>query len=144
MNLSLDDCKAEFNKVKREIERLLKRFGDDADNLVINREDLDEVFMRDQYQELSYKLNDVLDRLNYLSKPVVEQGHVQRNEQGRYELPSGTYLMSGSTCEILYYSRDTEEDSWIYTTIEHNGDDYYATSLGKSHPLQGMMVRIRG
>lgn len=141
-NISLEDTKKEFNKVKNSIKDLLYVIGDDCENLVIDREDLDQDFMRSQYSSLSDKLDDIYRRLHYLSKPVTEQGFIRHNSAKRYELPSGTYFTSGSSCEVLYTNRDGEQ-YWVYTSIEHNGEDYYATSLGKDFSIDGILVRVR-
>lgn len=142
-DITLDEAANEFHKVKRSIENLLYKLGDEGDNLRTERDDLDQEYLRSEYVSLLEKLDDVYRRLNYLSKPVTEQGYIKHNELKRYELPSGAYLTSGSTCEILYNDSKYNEQYWIYTSIEHNGDDYYATALGKDISIKGMMIRIR-
>src|SRR5690606_17183791 len=106
-----------------------------------DQDNLDEQFMKNQFHSLADKLEDIKWKFDYLMKPVVEQGFLKLNEDGRYELPSGHYFTSGSTCELLV-TDSYNEQYWIYTSIEHSGD-YYATVLGKEKSLNGLMARIR-
>ncbi|TKC15706.1 DUF5348 domain-containing protein [Robertmurraya kyonggiensis] len=142
-DISLEDAKYHFLKVKSEIKDLLYELGDDCENLRVNRENLDQEFMKDQYRILTESLEDIYYRLEYLTKPVVEQGYIKHNDAKRYALPSGTYFTSGSTCEILYNDTKYDEQYWLYTSIEHNGSDYYAKALGPDVSINGMMVRVR-
>ncbi|RKJ32366.1 hypothetical protein D7X33_39645, partial [Butyricicoccus sp. 1XD8-22] len=100
----------------------------------------DETFLRSQYYFLADKLDDIKRRLDYLSKPIIDQGYLRKNNRGRFELPSGREFTSGSTCEILY--TDEDEQYWIVTTIQHRYD-YYAAALGVEKSIDGMMVRVR-
>lgn len=142
-NISLEETKKEFGKIQRALERLLYIMGDDGENIEYEKEDLDQEFLRTQFCSLTDQLDDIYRRLNYLSKEVIEQGYIRHNESKRYELPSGTYFTSGSTCEILFNNEKYGEQYWVYTSIEHNGNDYYAKALGKDVSINGMMVRVR-
>lgn len=141
--MSVEEALKEFQKLNRQITQLLNLLGYECDNVVYDREDLDEEFLRSQIYYLSNKLGDIKNRVEYLSKPIKEQGFISKNSLGRYELPSGYYFTSGSICEILWNDDRNDEQYWLYTTIEHNGTDYYATALGKQVSIDGMMVRIR-
>lgn len=139
--ISLDKATDEFQKIRSSIKNLLYKLGYECENIRYNHDDLDQDFLASQYYYLADKLDDVERRLSYLSKPIIDQGYIRHNQDGRYELPSGEYFTSGSVCEILQTRND--EQYWVYTSIEHNGDDYYATALGKDVSINGMMVRIR-
>lgn len=105
-----------------------------------NRNNPDEAFIRSQYYDIADKLSDIEHHLSYLNKPVSEEGVLHHNNDGRYELPSGEYFTSGSGCEILV---EDEESYWVYTSIEHNEEDYYAKALGRDVSIGGMVARIR-
>lgn len=141
ISISLDEATNEFQKIRTSIKNLLYKLGYECENIRYNHDDLDEAFMKNQYYQLADKLDDIERRLDYLSKPVRDQGYIRQNNAGRYELPSGDYLTSGSVCEILI--NEESEQYWVLTSIEHNGDDYYSTTLGKDVSIDGMMVRIR-
>lgn len=142
-SISVDEALTEFNKLNYEIKRVLNKLGDDCDNVHYEPDNLDEDFLRNQMRLYADKLDDVKRGITYLSKPVVDQGYIKHNSAGRYELPSGEYFTSGSVCEILYNDERYNEQYWVYTSIEHNGNDYYATALGRDTSINGMMVRIR-
>jgi hypothetical protein len=139
--ISISEVKGEFEKLNNQIKQLMQKLGYDGENIVYDRNDIDEEFFRSQYIILLHKLEEVQRRIQYLSKPIVEQGFIQHNSSGRYELPSGRYFTSGSVCEILQESDG--EQYWLYTTIEHNGEDYYATALGRNVSINGKLVRVR-
>ncbi|MED5052582.1 DUF5348 domain-containing protein [Anoxybacillus rupiensis] len=141
-SMSLEEVKEEFETLNRRIKDVLKKLGTEGENIDCDRDDLDEMFLRSEYIKIADKLDEVRRSIDYLSKPVIEQGHIRHNSQGRYELPSGRYLTSGSSCEILHQYSDREY--WLYTQIEHNGEDYYATALGRNVSIDGKMVRVRG
>lgn len=141
--ISLEDTQKEFEKLKRQLHDLLYRLGDDGENIASSR-DLDERFLIGQYRGLAEKLDDIHRKLEYLSKDVISEGPIFHNSAGRYEMLNGEYFTSGSTIELLV--KDEDEDDrmhWIQTTIEHNGDDYYAVALGRETSINGMTARLR-
>lgn len=142
MTMSLKETQAQFKKLNNSIEDILYRLGNSAENIKYDLDDLDESFMVNQFNRLESKLYDIKRRIDYLSKPVEEQGFLKHNKGGRYELPSGTYFTTGDVCEILVSDED-DEQYWVLTLIEHNGEDYYAKALGRDVSINGRMVRCR-
>lgn len=142
--IDLDSVNNELNEFKRHIDHLLYKLGDDCDNLSYDSENIDDSFIADQIRRIEDGINDVKRDIDYLSRPVIERGILMHNSSGRYELPSGIYFTTGSTVEIMYRHPRNNEREWIKTTILHNGEDYYAESLGKDVSIDGMVARIRG
>ena len=143
--ISLEDTQKEFGKLKRQLYDLLYRLGDDGENIATSR-DLDERFLSQQYRGLTEKLDDIHRKLEYLSKDVISEGPIFHNSAGRYEMLNEEYFTSGSSIELLVMDEDEDEDErayWILTTIEHNGDDYYAVALGRETSINGMTARLR-
>lgn len=141
--ISLEDTQKEFGKLKRQLHDLLYRLGDDGENIASSR-DLDERFLIGQYRGLTEKLDDIHRKLEYLSKDIISEGPIFHNSAGRYEMLNGDYFTSGSTIELLVKDEDEDERAyWIQTTIEHNGDDYYAVALGRETSINGMTARLR-
>lgn len=140
-SMDINEAFYEFKKLSREIEHLLDKLGYECENMAYDFDNLDEKFYRSQFRLLAEKLSEVNTHINYLSRPVFAEGILTKNPRDRYEV-SGVELSSGTSCEILYSDGEYEQ-SWIYTTIEHNGYDYYATKLGRDKSIDGMMARIR-
>ena len=142
MTIRIDEARRKLEKLNEEIESVLKSIGDNCDDIEYDSNDLDDAYLFTQFQYLTKYLVNANSLMDYLSKPIIEQGFLKHNQHKRYELPSGNYLTSGSECEILY--TDEDEQEWLYTIIDHNGEDYYAFALGENVSLNGMMARIRG
>lgn len=141
MSVHVNEAFKKLVKLNNDISSFLNSVGDYCDNVEYDSNNLDEKFLRDQLYTISDKLDDVQRKIDYLSRPVREQGFLSHNSDRRYELPNGYYFTSGSSCEILYLNE--EEQEWVFTSIEHNGDDYYATALGRDKSINGLMARVR-
>lgn len=86
------------------------------------------------------KLDDVSRELEYLAKPIRDCGHLQRGDNGRFEL-NGREFTSGESIEILVVDPDGEDPAyWLHTRIEHD-TDYYAVAGHRR--LDGLMARYR-
>ena len=131
----------EIQKLNKELESILKSVGDYCENVEYNSADPEESFLHNQLIFMTGHLEEVQHRLDYLNKPIAAQGFLKHNDLKRYTLPTGDYLTSSSVCELLV--TDGYGQRWVFTDIEHNGDDYYATALGKDVSINGMMARIR-
>lgn len=132
-----------LNDLGYRIEMKVRLFDYEAENVQYNHQDANDCFLHDQLKGIIEKLNDVQHDIAYLQRPICAQGIITHNDDGRYELPTGDYFTSGSTCEILTYDDLQERNEWVFTSIEHNGNDYYATALGKDISIDGMMLRVR-
>ncbi|UAL49830.1 DUF5348 domain-containing protein (plasmid) [Sutcliffiella horikoshii] len=143
MKITLEEETKEFNILQGGIQKLLYKLGDDAENIESDSNDLDSEFLQSEYRSMFDKLEDVYYRLEYLKKPVIDEGLLTKNIRDRYELPSGLEFSSGYPCEILYFNPSYNEEYWVYTSIEHNGEDYYATALGRELSINGLRVRVR-
>ncbi|PIE92803.1 hypothetical protein CO726_24875 [Bacillus fungorum] len=142
--MDLEVLHKEMHLLKNKIKKIISKTGYACDNVCYNANDLDEKFIMSQYYYMLTELEKMYHRLEYVSKDVVEEGYISHNKDKRYALQSGRYLTTGSQCEILYKNEETESVYWIYTIIQHNGQDYYAEELGKEVSIDGMKVRIRG
>ncbi|MCM3006816.1 DUF5348 domain-containing protein [Priestia koreensis] len=102
-------------------------------------EDPESKFKRDRYEKILASLEGVLSEIQWIQKPIVHEGYLQKNESDRYEI-SGTYreLTSGSGVE--YY--DEEVKTWIKSYVEHH-NDYYIVANGKDKSIDGLLVRTR-
>lgn len=142
MSIKVNDVIAKLQRVDSEIESILKTVGGEyCDEVEYDYENPEERFLYNELYFIVDNLEKVREKISYLSKPIVAQGFLAHNDLKRYELPNGKYLASGSVCELLVTEMDGQR--WVYTLIEHNGDDYYSTALGKDVSINGMMARVR-
>ena len=140
--VSLADTLDDLLSIHSEIKSLLYKLGYDGENIQFNRNNPEEFFLYEEYRMLADTLSSVDYKLAYLAKPILEEGYLSLNSLGRYELPSGYDLTSGSTCEILIYDEFDEVEKWLLTSIEHDSD-YYPSKLGTKFKLDGAYVRVR-
>lgn len=99
---------------------------------------LDDKFNRDTALSILSRLSDIKIDLDWLHKPILAQGYLLKNENGRYKV-KGQELTSGHPLD--YYDKDFEE--WKHSRVEHNGDDYYIYHYGRERSIEGLLVRIR-
>lgn len=140
---SVEEIGKQLKKLHSSIKNLLDIVQYDSDNIRIeDNEDAEELFLRDEYRQVMSQLEDVHSRLEYLSKEVVKQGRLYRNENGRFELSESLELSSGSLIEFSHSDHWSEANKWIATKIEHKNGDYYLYDF-KDIELDGLHVRIR-
>lgn len=125
----------------RPLKRIVKEYAqieDNTDRTVLNE---DELYMFHMLYKAVDNIEDAVSVLEKMSKPVLIEGCLEKNKNGRYEL-NGYELTSGAPIEI--WSKDDYYEiggSWYSTRIEHNGEDYYA--VGEKCSLDGMKARIK-
>lgn len=141
--VNVNDALKQLNALNVQIEKVVRSFGYESEDIEYDYNDLDQSFYCDEIRQIANTLDQINKDIAYLAKPVVDKGIIHHNSSGRYELPSGEYFASGSMCEILHYNNFYEKEGWCLTRIEHNGSDYYATALGKDVSIDGKEVRIR-
>jgi len=98
--------------------------------------------LRDEFRKAVYHLEDIHSILENLQKPVVAEGNLYRNENGRFELDDYTEFTSGSSIEFLTWDDWDEAEKWIAARIEHTDGDYYLYGH-KEVQLEGLRVRKR-
>lgn len=94
------------------------------------------------FRNIKDKLEDALAEIEYLKKPVVAEGVLRKNEQGRYEIDREHYFTSGSLIEIYIYDDFEKRHYWHKSRVEHKDGDYYV--VGYDQPLEGLRARVRG
>lgn len=124
---------------------------DDLSGLKYDDENPDDLMMLDELRILFRKLDDISHTINYLNKPIKEEGILHKNKNGRYEI-NGHELSSGCGIECLIsdewhfiYDKNgkyVETPYWYATRIEHDGKDYYIVDVNGVE-LEGLKVRIR-
>jgi len=116
--------------------------SDGMNDVEINRNDPEQKFLRDEMSRVMGNLTDVLDTIEYLSKPIEEVGTLHMNSRGRYETEDETELTCGYSLEALIYDDFDDSRYWAKTRIEHDGERYYLYGYKKTS-LDGLKVRFR-
>lgn len=91
--------------------------------------------------DIAYKAGEIARKFEYMNRPVLAEGFLVKNSQGRYYIESDSpdnYFTSGASLEIW----DERDERFYLTRIEHNGDDYYAVSF-KGLDLSEAIARTR-
>ncbi|UQZ34578.1 hypothetical protein C2I18_14240 [Paenibacillus sp. PK3_47] len=114
---------------------------EDAENEGIYGETPDEQYLRSMNHKIGDKLDDARRLLRQVNAPIIEEGVLWKNAAGRYELPSGDCFTSGSSIEFLHTYSDGEK-VWVYSSVEHNGKDYYIVANPKLS-MGGLRVRVK-
>ncbi|PDY14140.1 hypothetical protein COO16_04030 [Bacillus pseudomycoides] len=139
--INLEEITKMLVKLNKGIKKVLIKTGYDCDNIKYDNYKSTESSLFVEYRSVANQLENIHMHLDYLLNPVIEEGCILKDRNGKYILPSGKELMNGSKCEILSEIHGTEE--WIYTLIEKGKEDYYATALGEDTYIEGLKVRLR-
>ena len=133
----------QLQELNRGIGNLLAHLENDNANIVVeDREDPEEMFLKDEYRRVVYLLEDVHSILESLKKPVSAEGHLYRNENGRFEINNSVEFTSGSSIEFLKWDDFDDVEKWVAARIEHTDGDYYLYGH-KEVSLEGLHVRTR-
>lgn len=77
-----------------------------------------------------------------LNRKVLIEGHLLKNDRGRYEL-SGREFTSGSLIDVWCEDSDMKDGGYyISSRIEHRGGDYYCVDMPYIK-LEGLKARYR-
>jgi hypothetical protein len=82
-------------------------------------------------------------KLTLSMNEIKAEGYLTKATNGRYQLDDYE-LTSGMSVEVLEDLDWDEKQVWHKTSIEHNGEDYYAVALGRNESLEGEWAYMRG
>ena len=114
---------------------------DDLSGLQIDLNDEEQWLLLDELKGILYNLDNAKRDIDYLNRPVVYTGVLQKNSIGRYETGNKEFT-SGNSIEVLIFDNFYEKNRWVKTSVEHDGKDYYLVGYSDI-PMQGLRVRIR-
>lgn len=111
--------------------------------------DPNSIFQRNQLEAILQDVSTVLYKLEYLQKPIIAEGTLQKNERGYYSAGMKEYH-AGSRIEYLTLDPRYEDDSgqpaeaWKLSRIEFSWKEqrYYIVGA-ENTTLDGLKVRIR-
>jgi hypothetical protein len=126
------------------IESLLQRIDFQPDNLYAADQDPNQLFIRDQCQSILRLLEGIHSKIEYLRRPIKDEGILYKNLSDRYVI-DGKYdyeFTSGSGIEVLIYDDWDAKEKWVLTRVEHNGGEYYLFDY-KNIQMDGLLARRR-
>lgn len=146
---NLSDLFGELKILSGEIKSIINRSGadefDDLSKLEINMEDPEDLFFWDELRAIVEKLFDVSNDIDYLRKPIMMEGHLYKNSNGRYMVKDSDYYREytcGSVIEFFVDDGYHDHAYWCASTVEHNGDDYFIVGH-RNIEMNGLKVRVR-
>lgn len=129
--------------VRMKMQKVLNNIDFDSSNIVLeDGTDPNEIFLRDNCRSMVTRLTDITNELRYLNKPILEEGRLVKNDNGRYEISGRYEFVSGSPIEVLVWDDFDECEKWVLTRVEHSGDDYVLHHR-KELPMAGLRARRR-
>lgn len=144
--MKLEDLKKNLELVKEDLYRILKKSGylEDGDlgSVRYDSNDKENAFWVHEAGDIFSKLCQAYRNMEYLDLPVLYEGKLHKHKNGRYWL--GDYEFTcGSALEVLLWDDWEERYKWVYSSIEHNGKDYYLVR-GGGVAMEGLVARKRG
>lgn len=144
---TLNDVYSALRVPLAELKDILHATGyDEYQEISINSEcsSAQDRFLYDSLYDILHSIDDAVSDFKYLSLPVADEGYLHKNSAGRYKLNNFEFSC-GCSIEIFCPAPDPdfpEDEKWISTRIEHDGNDYYAVGL-RDFPLEGCKARRR-
>lgn len=139
---NVKEIQKELFELSYKIERILSVVDDQPDNIDYDPNNPDEIMLYYKYRSMLDKLSDIKYDLDYLKRPIKEEGTLYKQSNGRYTIDGDYEFSSGSPIEVLVYDELDEREEWVSTRIEYTNNDYYFFHL-KETPLEGAKVRRR-
>jgi len=143
---NLKEVLAQATELNRSIEQFLKFSTydkyDDLSGLEMDRNDGEQLFLREELWGIASKLADVRALIKYQSRPIVEESCLRKGLAGKYRTAKGHYYDCRSVIEALVEDDYHNVPYWTRTVVDHNGKDFYL--VGYEHvPMKGLRVRVR-
>lgn len=142
--MNLNELKSKIIQVDGRIKEVLKEsgyleFGEmdvDYDN-----NNPDESFLATELQRLLHYLDDVHSTISYLQQPIIHEGYLQLQDNGRY-VCDGVELTCGSALEVLIEDYFDNHLEWVASRLEADHGQYYLV-VKPNLKLDGIRARIR-
>ncbi|MNO68958.1 hypothetical protein D3C76_598040 [compost metagenome] len=131
----------ELEKLEPQIKWVTNMINEAENEGGYNQGNPQEMYLRVMFYHIGSKLDEVRRYIRQVTAPVIEEGILHKGKDGRYAAGKHAYYTSGASIEYLYV--DPSDDSrWIYSHVEHNGNDYYIANT-PDLPMEGLKVRVK-
>ncbi|MEH6908813.1 DUF5348 domain-containing protein [Neobacillus drentensis] len=129
-------------KLINELKSTLSKFGDNygyfVEDLIYDSNNPEEKSQACAAKQIISKLDNINALIKWIDKPVKFEGRLIKNKNDRYEV-EGIELSSGHPLDFF----NEEENMWVGSRVEHNGDNYYIYDYGREKEIEGILVRIK-
>lgn len=143
--MNIFELKDALNKINEQAKKIYRETGyethGELSNIDFDPKDPEQAYLFEELYSAVYKLDQVSWGLDYLNRPIRCEGILTLNDKDRYEL-CGIELTSGCGLEIMYYDDFYERNTWLASTLEHNGKEYYFVAK-PDFELDGARARLR-
>ncbi|MEK3868068.1 DUF5348 domain-containing protein [Paenibacillus sp. FSL H7-0716] len=136
----MDQIKSALANLEPQLKRVSKLIEEGENEGIYAREDPDAQYLRGMFNVISEDLNKARRYIRQISAPLVAEETIYKRPDGRYGSRT-SYFTSGQAIEYLY-TDSWGDQVWVYSHIEHNGDDYYIVGNPKIS-LEGLRVRVK-
>lgn len=139
----VNDLAKSIQILNNQIEGILRPLDYESDNIILNDENPDQRFLRNEYGSIVLRLTEIHTEITYLNKPIIEEGILFKNISGRYAISEEFSFTCGSLIEVLINDDWDKKKKWVLTRLEHTNGDYYLYDY-KKIKLRGLLARRRG
>ncbi|MFC5591702.1 DUF5348 domain-containing protein [Sporosarcina soli] len=138
----LEDTINSYLDAEYKIKRLLSDAQKLMENINVYILTADEIQKYHTLFQAMKGLEDAYSSIVDLSRKVLMEGYLQKNERDRYEL-CGQELTSGSSVDVWREDPDMKDGGYyVSSRIEHRGGDYYCVDMPYIK-LDGLKARFR-
>lgn len=144
--ISSNEALSLLNNVSSEINKLISftkkgDFSEIDENIGYDETSQEERLLENEIYKALEDLDSINRKIKYLQLPILVQGQLKRNKQGRYVLGDHEFHC-GEPIEVLLYDEFSDRYDWSISRMEHNGKDYYASG-NYDKCLNNVTARIR-
>lgn len=136
-----EQIKSALANLEPQLKRASKMIQDAENDGVYNNEDPEEMYLRGMFYRIGDYLDDARRFTRQVMAPVIEEAILHKGNDGRYYAGKHAYYTSGAAIEYLYIN-PSGDSRWIYSHVEHNGNDYYIVSA-PDRSMDGIKVRVK-
>lgn len=124
-----------LNNIETEINKFADKYGSFPVELEHDFDDDEEKFKHHTAMILIDQLDDVRRTINWMNSPVIADGYMEKNSDGKYEL-DGVVISTGQILEAW-----EDNKGWMLTEMGHF-NDYFIRNL-EDQAVENTRIRIR-
>lgn len=113
--ITIQKTLADLKAMSRDFNKIAEQTGfaayGDMSYLEVDYENAEQVFYSREINSIIEKIDDMVHRIAYLNRPIIETTIIHKNRDGRYETASGHEYSCGSGVPCLI--DDYGEQEWI-------------------------------